>query len=222
MVYVALVKVKLPFFSIRNPESFQVGLSLPIPPPSTLIGSLAYALAVEKGLGSKDALNEARNSVILARATLVATAPAIPNSVLLWRYRILDKKGEVLKLLKSKENDYTGFKRELELKFKDALHREYLFISDIVAAYILRKRIDAGTFSLIPRLGDTESLCSIGDVKILSCNEIRAIKIRTSYPFKYNAEMIKGVKGDFMFLRMTDELRAMKPFVVPIRRKFIE
>jgi len=224
MAYVALIKIKLPFFSIRNPESFQVGSSLPIPPPSALMGSLAYALAIKNGLSPNEALAKVRNYVALARASLISEAPAIPNPILLWRYRILDKKREVLKLIKTKRYSYTDIKNALEQKYKDALYREYLFAHNISVIYVLKKdkMISKDTFYLISRLGDTESICSVTDVQILTYREIQMKSVETKYPLIFNEEFIDDIKGDYMIIKMTDESRDMKAYVIPIRRRFIE
>jgi len=224
MAYVALVKIKLPFFSVRNPESFQVGSSLPIPPPSALMGSLAYALAIKKRLSPDEALTKVRDYVALARATLVSEAPAIPNPILLWRYRILDKKREVLKLIRTEKHSYIDIKSALERKYKDALYREYLFIHNISAVYVLKKDkvLSRDVFYLISRLGDTESTCSVTDVQMLTYREIQMKSVETKYPLIFNEEFIDDIKGDYMIIKMTDESRAMKAYVIPIRRRFIE
>jgi len=224
MAYIALIKIKLPFFSIRNPESFQIGSSLPIPPPSALIGSLAYAVAVKEGLSPDEALAKVRDHVVLARASLMSEAPAVPNPILLWRYRILDKKREVLKLIKSKGHNYTEVKNALEQKYKDALYREYLFVHNISVAYVLRRGrvIPRDAFYLISRLGDTESTCSVTNVQISMYSEVQMKNVETEYPLVFDEEFIDDVEGDYMIIKMTDELRIMKSYVVPIRRKFIE
>ena len=48
-----------PIFSIKNPEAFQIGITLPVPQPSTLVGALAYCIGVHREIGLK-ALNIAR------------------------------------------------------------------------------------------------------------------------------------------------------------------
>jgi len=222
MAYVAIIKLRLPFFSIRNPESFQIGSSLPIPPPSSLVGALAYALAIRKKLGRDDALTKVRSYIISARVALTAKLVTIPSPVLLWRYRILDKRGDFLKLIESEGNNHSKVKKKLEAKFKDALYREYLFTHELDVVYILSKEIGIDVFKLISRLGDTESLCSVKNVIMGKSRIIKANKVRTKYPVPYDDKIIKDLVGSYMIIKMCDENNKLVPYIIPIIRRFRE
>ncbi len=222
MAYVAVVKLKLPFFSVRNLEAFQIGSSLPLPPPSALIGALAYAIAVKEHLNSHEALTKTREIVQLARALVSSDYPIIPNSILLWRYRVLDKLKEFLKMIKELGNSPYLVKREVELKFKDALYREYIHVQELEAIYVVNREIESSLFKLISRLGDTESYCSVEDVGLYKTPMLSKQKVteaEISHPLKYDTKYIKEIEGSYIILKMSDEREHLMPFILPIRRE---
>jgi len=230
-----ILKIRLPLFSLRQPESFQVSSSLPVPSPSTLVGSLAYAFAINDKLDSKTALEYVRRIVLVARASLAEYMPIIPNPILLWRFRILDrgiekpkervspeKRFTLLNRLSMlvKEDKYNEVKNLVETKLKDALYREYLFTFEINVIFLLREEVETKIFYYISRLGDTESLCSVHNIDIKGYNIELVKNVVTKYPFKYTNK-INNIHGDFMILRQGDEYRNLSLFVIPVSRKII-
>lgn len=227
-----LLKIKLPFFSLRVPEAFQVASSLPVPSPSALVGALAYALAIHSNISNEAALNYARKIVLAARATIPEAQTYTLNPILLWRFRILDrgmerpkKKGIKLTLLQqltalTNEGRYSEAKTLLELKLKDALYREYIFAPEVKVVYLVKEKVDTEIFKLISRLGDTESLCSVIEVKTHSYELVSVDKVETTFPFVYT-DKVSEIKGDFMIMKQSNELRELKLFVIPITRRIL-
>lgn len=229
----ALLRIRLPSFSLKIPESFQITSSYPLPSPSSLVGALAYSIAVHNGLSNESALKYTRAIVLAARASIPKAQIYTINPILLWRFRVLDRgterpkrKQERLTLLQqlseltSKESYLEG-KLLLEQRLKDALYREYIFAQELNVVYLLKREIDEEVFHLISRLGDTESLCSVDSVKIYDYEILPADDVITRYPFTRNENILR-IEGKFTVMKQCDENREMRFFIIPITRKIAQ
>lgn len=229
MVLTAIyAKINSPIFSLKQPEGFQVATSLPLPQPSALVGSLAYCLALEQGAGL-DIIGKVREMVVAARATL-ETPVATVSPVVLRRFRVLDKgfetkeRGElppyerVISLVK--EGRLSEARRILEVELTDALYREYLSSATFKCLWILHERVRPEILYYIQRLGDTESLCTVEEVWDADCKEDTLFEAKTRYPITVNVSRVRYVRyGSFLLLRMCDEKRELKNYIVPCERR---
>ncbi|RZN59541.1 MAG: type I-A CRISPR-associated protein Cas5 [Thermoproteota archaeon] len=236
MVRVIAALVRLPVFSVAHPESFQILSALPVPQPSSLIGALGYAIGVYEGKGTK-ALNELRELVIkgevlAARAKLQENGqlnyPLIPSSVILRRFRIMDKahetkkKGEIkpIERLKSSLNarEIETVKRILEIELMDAFYREYVMGLNLLCVWIFKgKGFEDEVIKNIHRLGDTESLCTVLEVSSEESPLVHKRAVTTKFPAPINEKCT--LSGDFILTKMCDEKRELKTFVVPLRQE---
>jgi len=158
--FVALVKAAA--YSIRQPQTYQVSASFPIPQPSTLVGSLACAAALAEGgpagvLGDAYVEKLAKSILdILVRATAKPAAPLTSSSVTISRVRALEVKSEEVR-----ESVKEG------RRISDAMVREY-YSGRLALIYIFKDVIEASRvlswLYLIGRMGDTESLISLENV----------------------------------------------------------
>ncbi|MCS7385438.1 MAG: type I-A CRISPR-associated protein Cas5a [archaeon GB-1867-005] len=220
-------KIRSPIFSIKNPEAFQVGITLPIPQPSTLVGALAYCIGVHREIGLK-ALNIARDMILAARATIESPAVVV-SPVILRRFRILDK-GFEAKVSKA----VPPFKRFLDLisqglidearkiievELTDALYREYVTSAIFKCVWILSEEVKPEALYLIQRLGDTESLCTVVEVWEASCKKIEIKVVETKYPLPHYGEDLVNVEGSYLYIKMCDEHRTLKGYIIPCERK---
>jgi len=233
LVNVIFAKIRLPLFSVKQPESFQVMSSMPIPQPSSLIGALAYCLGVISGEGVK-ALNKVyemveRGDILAARARPWsdggAATPLTLSTVILRRFRVVDKahekkrRGEVKpaeRLSKAVSGgDLVQAKRILEIELTDAFYREYVMGIDMLCAWVVREGvIDPESVKLIPRLGDTESLCTVIKVWSEKCGTAKKTIVETSFPAPALGKA-RVLEGSFMYMKLCDELRRLVPFIVP-------
>lgn len=225
-------KIKPPIFSIKSPEAFQVGSSLPLPQPSSLVGALAYVLAITENLSSEEALKKARDVVLATGA--YAEKLIIPSTVILRRFRILDrgfekpKKREVklteveklALLLESK--DYYSAKMHLEKTLTDALYREYMFSETITCLWVLREKVEAERLRLIVRLGDTESYVNVVNSWEDKCDIVEKNIVETKYPIPMVKEEIESVQGRYIIAKMCDKFRRLKWFIIPLTREIRE
>jgi CRISPR-associated protein Cas5 subtype I-A len=116
--FVALVRAAT--YSVRQPQTYQVSASFPIPQPSTLASSLACAAALADG-GPEGVLGDAyveqlAKSIleVLVRATAKPVAPLTSSSVTVSRVRTLESSSE--EVVKSVEEGR---------RISDAMVREY-------------------------------------------------------------------------------------------------
>ncbi|RLE83811.1 MAG: type I-A CRISPR-associated protein Cas5, partial [Thermoprotei archaeon] len=87
--------VRAPHFSVRKPFSYQAAVAHSLPPPSTLVGALAFSLAVRSGIGggSGDSyVEECCRAVLrgLVRATVKPLGPLTRSALSLTRVRALE------------------------------------------------------------------------------------------------------------------------------------
>jgi len=158
--FVALVKAAV--YSVRQPQTYQVVTSFPVPQPSTLVGSLACAAALAEGgpagvLGDEYVERLAESILgILVRATAKPAAPLASSSVTISRVRALEEGSE-----KVREDIEKG------RRISDAMVREY-YSGRLALIYVFKDVVEAprvlSWLYLIGRIGDTESLVSLESV----------------------------------------------------------
>jgi len=235
--FVILSNVRFPIFSIKAPEAFQVGQALPFPQPSALIGALAYCIAIKNKVGSKDAIEKAKKIALAARAGGIPEKQfLIPSPIILWRFRILDramelpKKGKGLPMWSEiknaiEANNYVTAKRIIEIRTKDALYREYVFTTNILAVWVLSTHdIEGKDLYAVQRFGDTESLCTITSCMDLEVEIKYKDLIVTIFPSPVNCNGIKAsiFSGEAILLKMCDESRQIKWFYVPVKHYVVK
>jgi len=221
----ALARIRLPIFSVKHPEAFQIMSCLPIPQPSTLIGALAYCIGVSQDIGTK-ALDNIKESLerlheaggVAARAKLTGTALFSP--IILRRFRIADeirKRMQLYDLLS--RGDYIGGKHFLETVLMDAFYREYTMSHEIICVWILSEElmINEHILRLLQRLGDTESLVAVLDAWIEDIEIFDEQRVKTPFPFPLGGARI--LRGDFSIVKMCDEGRLPEQFIIPVRRE---
>lgn len=215
-------RIRLPIFSIKHPETFQVMSCLPIPQPSVLVGALAYCIGTSHGSGLTAYENLKkdieRGEKFTARAKLMDTI--VYSSIVLRRFRIADeirKRTRLYEILA--RGDIVGGKLFLEKDLMDAFYRGYAMGREILCAWILGENfmIDEGTIRLLQRLGDTESLIAVSDVWIEPVELGAASEIKTSFPFPLGDARIRH--GDFTLMKMCNERRLPEQYVIPIRHE---
>lgn len=236
MVKVVAVRVRLPLFSVAQPEAFQVLTALPIPQPATLVGALAYAVGVHTGKGVKayqELLKLAAEGELLAARARIADADRMgasvlaPSSVVLWRFRVVDKAHETKKRGEKKPitvlheclaaGDYASAKRLLEVTLTDAFYREYVMGHELLAVWVFRSPIvEEEAFWCISRLGDTESLCTPIEVLMDEGSLARAREVETNFPAPLTAGA-RVLNGSFTIVKANDEKRELKTYVIPTR-----
>ena len=219
-------KIISPIFSIKNPEAFQVRTALPIPQPSSLVGALAYSLGVKNNLGLK-AMNYVRKHVLAARVSIESPL-VILSPMILRRFRVLDKGFE--RKEKGKKEPYARYlellsqgllneaRKIIEVELVDALYREYVIAAKLKCIWILDEEFDSQVLYLIQRIGDTESLCSVVEAWSADCNKIRVDNIETKYLFPHH-DYISNIEGAYVYVKMCDEERRLRNFIVPCERK---
>lgn len=190
-----IARLKAPLFSSKLIESYQVASTYLLPLPSTLVGALGYALAQ---LGYCKPSHDFSESECYKRVReLVDRVRAFPTSQIARTSVILRRLRHVLEesRLPSSVGEIT--------RFTDAMVREYSTARDFGIIIIPR---DAGKSReiykivwLIERLGDSESLVSIDDVRILSAEKCDGEEVN----IVIKAE--KAVGGGFTVVAGLDE-----------------
>lgn len=234
-VTTVFVRARLPTFSIKHPESFQVMSCLPIPQPSTLVGALGYCIGVHSGVGTdvmKKVIEWVKNGYLLvARARLYLrkgqTLPVAISPVVLRRFRIVDKAHEKKKKGETtpiddlynaiKTGNYVAVKRLVEVKLMDAFYRDYIMGHEVLCVWVFKEslKVSENIFWLMQRLGDTESLISVLEVwsEKYPVSDISSAQI--SFPVE--VEYVTPKEGDFLLIKMCDETRILKQYLVPIK-----
>ena len=145
---VLVVKAYFPLFSIRQFETYQVAVSYPFIPPSTIVGALGRGLAEVGRCAGAQCLEEARRLVKKARDS---AGDAVKTAVVLKRARgvLEDRRMPV---------------SEKELRsFSDALLREYVVAVEksilVIPHGDLDVLVDAAWH--VERFGDSESIASV-------------------------------------------------------------
>jgi len=233
---VILANVKLPIFSIKSPEAFQVMSALPIPQPSSLIGMLAYCLGVVTGEGTK-ALKRVvdwvqNGKVLAARSALLGSLPLSLSSTVLRRFRIVDKAHEKKTKLPKPidrisealiKQDLSSVKKIFEIELTDAFYREYVMGHELLCAWVLSDDVDieAKWLMLANRIGDTESLCTVTKVDEAEGDVYEDTNVKTKFPIVF--ENVTSFKSKFhVTLKMCDEARNLRIFIIPCELKMKE
>jgi len=215
-------KIRAPLLSIKQPLAYQVAPSTLLPPPSTLLGALARGLA-ELEPHSQSCGEEffADHLSLLSKVVDAAVVRPLPDARGICTYVILSRfRG----LLEKKEMD--------EKKARDAMRREYFFISELAAYYVINaEELEKQGLTpehlkraanLIPRLGDTESLCSVVETHMLegTVKDCREAMVNTMV----KEDFVTEAEGDYIITPMTDEnfrvsMRTpkMKKFYLPLK-----
>jgi CRISPR-associated protein Cas5 subtype I-A len=205
-----------PIISIRDPEVYQVAVSIPLPQPSTLIGAIGYSYWKMKLCnGEEQCIQRARETVVKARAS---TTISSKFSVVLSRYRgVLEEKR-----LPENIDEILGF--------RDAMVREYVFLDRLKILIIPShsKYIDEIKKALLitERVGDSESLVSILSVKeeeIKDCNgDSVNVIIRSSLAEGGAYTIVRGLlengTKDLLALPLLHEKNYYKPSYIRVRR----
>lgn len=209
MPSVAIIsKIKFPFFSLKHIESYQVAVSYPVIFPSTLVGAFGYALSLLGECKGDECSKAYSNYILKAREFVNESRRTIISSkfpVILKRFRTLEHKG----------NNYNlPEKIDKISKSTDAMVREYVFTPERDFVFIVKndKEIDVvkKALRLIDRLGDSESLVSVIDVREEELTECT-----------YNNVNVM-VKGEFNFTENTlllglDENGNKSLFAIPYK-----
>ncbi|MEM4469003.1 MAG: type I-A CRISPR-associated protein Cas5a [Candidatus Korarchaeota archaeon] len=206
-----IARLRVPIFSIKQPEAFQVGAALPLPQPSTLAGALAYCVAVKEGLRRKNLVMRLQSILRAARARLVSEI-AVPSPIVLRRFRVLDKGME---REKGKLSDYEIFENACKQlkhdmiynavkKLSDALYREYIFASELTCVWIVRERLPAELLWNINHLGDTESICSVVQVDQVPATRREESEVKTRFQAPIIGKAIVK-SGTYLLVKMQNE-----------------
>ena len=241
MVRVIEARLRLPIFSIKHPEAFQVRATLPLPQPSTVIGMLAYCLGVIKDVGTTagEIVRKWVDEGILmaARASLTTSVPPLAlSTIVLRRFRVADKaylykESETgLKYVEAiKEaigrRDFRRVKSILETDLTDAFYREYITGYEIKCVWAFSEDVEFQPewVRLIHRLGDTESLCTVLEVKEVEGEIVEGDVVETIFPTCYMK--VRSVEGSYIMVKMCDESffhqrrEGPKMFICPCRTR---
>jgi len=234
MVKVVAARVRLPVFSISHPESFQVLSALPVPQPSSLVGSLAYAIGVaeNKGLRALEEVYELvrKGELLAARAKPFGretAPPLVPSALVVRRFRIADKAHESkeegerkpIELLRStlSSGGFEDAKRILEVELMDAFYREYVMGIELLCLWVFKSWAPPEhVVRLIHRLGDTESLCTVTDVTISEPRLLKKRLVKTPFPAPW-LEGARVVEGSYYPAKLCNEVRELSLYIVPLR-----
>ncbi|MEM1542913.1 MAG: type I-A CRISPR-associated protein Cas5a [Ignisphaera sp.] len=201
---VALIaKLRGPSFSVKQPEAFQIGVTLPLPQPSTLAGALAYCIAVREGLKQEELATRIQTILKVSRACFL-TEVAVPSSIVLKRFRALDKVSDY----RAFEDAYRRFDYEVIFdrleKLTDALYREYVFTCELLCVWIVDKDISGDLLWSINHLGDTESLCSVIEIDRVPVNEEKTNEVKTRFQAPI-IELTTVKSGAYKIVKMYNE-----------------
>lgn len=193
-----VVDVLLPFFSVKELAVYQVASSTPLPPPSSIIGAVGAALGRAGRCRGVECLDLARGAIKIARP--VAVGHVAKSSVVLRRVRgVLEKRK-----LPESFRDYVDL--------SDAMSREYVYMA--LMKLLLVGNVDAKVLYLIDRLGDSESLVSVVDVRSYSSAAVCDGGV--------NVPVVKevAVGGNYTLVKMSAEDGSAKYFALPVVRSF--
>ena len=195
---VLLARLRLPLFSVRHHETYQVASALPFLPPSTIIGALTQA-AARGGLCAGDCLAEVRGWIAKARDT---AAPTAKFPVMLRRARgVLEEGG----LPPSAE--------ELASYF-DAMVREYAYTAERAVLVVPSAESHLGRLEkalwLLERVGDTESYASVAEVAEIDARPCGVGEVNIA------VKLNNAVGGAYLVVKAGDEDSALADFAVPL------
>lgn len=208
------VSLRLPLFSIRDPESWGVRLSFVLPPPRSLLGAFARGLGIILGFrsGEERLKNEFVRNILTfsievsSYATIRQLSPLLKSSYIL-RYVPPVEKGEPIE---TAEGSHDAFKTDL--MFSDAMKIIFSFdiakINSIFETYDLPK-VDEGKMcqaaKLIDRIGSSENFCYAHRVEFVNIEEISST-LNTYVPLDW----IENVKGEYFISDLLPNIRVLK------------
>ncbi|BDR92488.1 type I-A CRISPR-associated protein Cas5a [Vulcanisaeta souniana] len=210
---VLLVKI-MPMYSIRIPETYQVAVSYPLIPPSTLIGTISYTFSVLGYCGKsgqvwrdrvKECLDFTRNHVLKARDTSIIDGelPIVKWSLVLHIIRGVLEENR----MPTNIEEFKGFLDAMVREFALSHPRTVLVIPKDEDSIDLLKR----ALWLMGRFGNSESWASTTSVTVTDaerCND-RNINVIV----KYNQNRISG---GFTVVKATDEVGIESMFALPV------
>ena len=192
-----VLSIRVPFFSIKLPEAYQVAASYDYLMPSTLFGALCASLCMIYGWKEEECKEKLKGTKVRElylknpQKEWVVRASKFP--VILRRVKKVLEIGR----LPSSLDEASGF--------FDARVREYVFTLDERKAIVLTSRLDEVKEAawLISRVGDSESLLSVTNVEEIELEEceggeITVMSKRGSGGVTVRGFDEEGVKSDFL------------------------
>lgn len=193
---VVVAKLNFPLFSVKLLETYQVAVSYPFLPPSTIVGALGKGLAEVGRCRGARCIEVARRIVKRARD---AASEALKTAVILRRARGVLEEGRL-----------PHGASEL-IKFSDALLREYVMSAERHILIIPRDDVEAAAEAAwhIERLGDTESLVSV-EVKIVEARRCEGSDVNVA------VDLSEAASGLFTVYTALNEEGEKADFAVPV------
>jgi CRISPR-associated protein Cas5 subtype I-A len=208
------VSLRLPLFSIRDPESWGVRLSFVLPPPRSLLGALARGLGIILGFrsGEEKQKNEFVRDILTfgievsSYATIRQLSPLLKSSYIL-RYVPPVEKGEPIETV---EGSHDAFKTDLMFSgmMKIIFSFDIAKINSVFKTYDLPKvdeYIICQAAKLIDRIGSTENFCHAHKVEFVNIEEISPT-VNTYVPLDW----IESVKGEYFISDLLPNIRILK------------
>lgn len=204
-VKVLIAEFKPSMYSTRYKPSYQVQVSYPLPTPSTVIGSIGRALAYMGKCSGTFCIDDARKLVKKARAYVSPDVVILKSSIVLTRLR-----GAV-------EERRLPLSQDEIPKFRDAMLREYVYVSDTIKVLIIPRTEDQvdvveQALYLIDRLGDSESLVALKSVKVVNARPSSSRKVNVIV----KADKVK--LGNCLIMKGVDEQGNGVDLAFPITR----
>lgn len=217
--------IRAPFYSIRVPVSYQAAISYPLPPPTTLLGSLAFAMSttgVLVGTGDRDVYVE---SCVKEVFKLIRWVTVKPLSVIKRESYILSR---LRTLEPNRRKSGTGEKPT------DAMVREY-YGGTLAIIYLLTenradrvKEVESSLYA-VERLGDTESLISVDGVCSALVEPLPEgdYHVDTYFPLKYaKPDSLRGsillydmhpMEFSLKVKRNLEDMKELEPYALPLK-----
>ncbi|MGC8987904.1 type I-A CRISPR-associated protein Cas5a [Infirmifilum sp.] len=198
---VLLVKLRGPFYSVKMLDVYQVATTLPFIPPSTLIGAIGNGLAYSGACKGINCLNKAMELVTHAREVFVKEfAVAISPIVLRRAKKVLEDK----KLPRN-------FKEVMS--YNDAMVREYSYSPLRLVIVRVKGELELvkKALYLMERLGDSESLVAVEEVK--EVEEVKCNKTEVNTVTK-----LTSLEGMYTVMPSIDERGERVMFSFPLLR----
>jgi CRISPR-associated protein Cas5a/b/c len=196
-----IITIRAPLISIKRLDVYQVALTYPFLPPSSIIGSIAFSMSVLGLCEPANCLTYIRNLITHAREFFIKDYRVTFSPFILKRFRkVLEEKR-----LPKNPDEIT--------KFSDALVREYTYSQRRFIILNIKDKVDIikEAIFLIERIGDTESLISIEDVR-----EEDAEECNKSINTVMHASRVSNAKGKYTLIKAYDEKGRLENFAVPL------
>lgn len=194
------VVAKGPFFSVQRPLSYQVGDSLILPQPSTLVSALVFCLSRAQLITAQGFGDDYLRNLVefigkgLVRTTIKPLTPLISTPILLSRLRTLEWTPNEI------EDKISGDK-----KLTNAMIREYVFGAYSIYFLFTDNEIAEKSIKFLPlisRVGDTESLTSITRIERATfIGKEKSGSIDTYTPSSW----LEGVSENFVISKLCEE-----------------